>query len=161
MRPIQNNPKRARGRGRKPHGSGGGGPGNGGGRIGSGANPNRTLDSNGPDIKIRGTVSHIYEKYQTLARDAISSGDYVGAENYLQHAEHYFRVLAASAPVQSSRDSQPVMEGVNGARHPEAPQASGQDEPENEAAQPQRGRSDAGGPRHADADHDKGELTSA
>lgn len=159
MRPIQNNPKRARGRGRKPHGSvGGGGPGNGGGRIGGGANPNRTLDSNGPDIKIRGTVSHIYEKYQTLARDAISSGDYVGAENYLQHAEHYFRVLAASAPVQTTRDSQ-HMDGVNGARHPDAPQPASQEEQNNEAAPQQRGKGDTGAPHHAD--HDKGELTSA
>lgn len=54
---------------------------------------NRTLDSSGPDVKIRGSASHIFEKYQTLARDANSAGDRIGAENLLQHAEHYFRVM--------------------------------------------------------------------
>ena len=53
----------------------------------------RTFDSSGPDVKIRGTAAHIYEKYQALARDANASGDRVGAESYLQHAEHYFRLL--------------------------------------------------------------------
>jgi hypothetical protein len=58
-----------------------------------GANPNRALDSNGPDVRIRGTAQQIYDKYVALARDATSSGDRVKTENYLQHAEHYFRVL--------------------------------------------------------------------
>ena len=71
--------KRSRGRGRKP----------------SNFN-NRTLDSSGPDVKIRGSASHIFEKYQALARDANSSGDRIGAENLLQHAEHYFRVMRAA-----------------------------------------------------------------
>ena len=80
MRPgQQNNNKRMRGRNRK------------------GPNPlTRTFESNGPDVKIRGTALHIAEKYVTLARDAQSSGDRVMAENYLQHAEHYFRVIAAA-----------------------------------------------------------------
>ena len=56
----------------------------------------RSYDSNGPDVKIRGTAAHIYEKYQSLARDAQASGDRIIAENYLQHAEHYFRVMLAS-----------------------------------------------------------------
>ena len=56
----------------------------------------RTYDSNGPDVKIRGTASHVAEKYLQLARDAQSSGDPVAAENYYQHAEHYFRVIAAA-----------------------------------------------------------------
>ena len=58
-----------------------------------GVNPNRALDSNGPDVRIRGTAQQIYDKYLALARDATSSGDRVKAENYFQHAEHYFRVL--------------------------------------------------------------------
>jgi hypothetical protein len=56
----------------------------------------RVYESNGPDVKIRGTASHIAEKYLQLARDAQSSGDPVGAENYFQHAEHYFRLIAAA-----------------------------------------------------------------
>ena len=73
------------------------------GRGGGGGKPqhntNRAFDSNGPDgVKVRGAAQHIYEKYQQLARDAGSSGDRVLAENYLQHAEHYFRVLRAMQP---------------------------------------------------------------
>src|SRR3954462_5022202 len=63
-----------------------------------GQNPmTRVFESNGPDIKIRGTASHIAEKYLQLARDArSSSGDPVAAENYYQHAEHYFRLIATA-----------------------------------------------------------------
>jgi hypothetical protein len=56
----------------------------------------RVFESNGPDVKIRGTPSHIAEKYLQLARDAQTSGDPVAAENYFQHAEHYFRLIAAA-----------------------------------------------------------------
>ncbi|TLP42614.1 MULTISPECIES: DUF4167 domain-containing protein [Cohaesibacter] len=69
------------------------------GRGRKAANPlSRSYDSNGPDVKIRGTASHIAEKYQSLARDAIASGDLVMAENYYQHAEHYLRIIAAAQP---------------------------------------------------------------
>jgi hypothetical protein len=79
MRNNQQQNKRVRGRNRKTH------------------NPlTRVYESNGPDVKIRGTASHVAEKYQQLARDAQSSGDPVSAENYLQHAEHYFRLIAAA-----------------------------------------------------------------
>ena len=85
--------KRSRRGGRRPqHGGGGGGGGNNGG----GFNPNRAYDSNGPEVKIRGTAAHVYEKYLQLARDANSTGDRVMAENYLQHAEHYYRIVAAT-----------------------------------------------------------------
>ena len=56
----------------------------------------RVYESNGPDVKVRGTAQTIVEKYQQLARDAQASGDPVAAENYLQHAEHYFRIIAAA-----------------------------------------------------------------
>ncbi len=66
------------------------------GRNRKGQNPlTRTYESNGPDVKIRGTPSHIAEKYVSMARDALSSGDPVLAENYLQHAEHYNRIIMA------------------------------------------------------------------
>jgi hypothetical protein len=66
-----------------------------------GPNPlTRTYESNGPDVKIRGTAHHVAEKYLQLARDAQSSGDPVMAENYLQHAEHYFRLIAAAQAAQ-------------------------------------------------------------
>jgi len=56
----------------------------------------RNFESNGPDVKIRGNAAHIAEKYTTLARDCLSNGDRVVAENYLQHAEHYNRIVAAA-----------------------------------------------------------------
>src|SRR5438309_11596613 len=62
-----------------------------------GQNPlTRIYESNGPDVKIRGTASHVAEKYIQLARDSQASGDHVAAENYYQHAEHYFRMIAAA-----------------------------------------------------------------
>jgi hypothetical protein len=76
--------KRQRGRGRKPGGGGNQG--------------NRPFESSGPDVKIRGTAAQIYEKYSQYARDAQSSGDRVKYESYLQHAEHYFRIMAATMP---------------------------------------------------------------
>ncbi len=86
MRPGQQN-KRGRGR------SGGGGNNN----NRKGQNPlSRTYDSSGPDVKIRGTAQTVADKYMSLARDAQSSGDRVMAENYLQHAEHYNRIIAAA-----------------------------------------------------------------
>ncbi|MDZ4762018.1 MAG: DUF4167 domain-containing protein, partial [Alphaproteobacteria bacterium] len=59
---------------------------------------NRSLESNGPEVKIRGTAAQIYEKYSQYARDAQSAGDRVKTENYLQHAEHYFRIMATTMP---------------------------------------------------------------
>jgi hypothetical protein len=56
----------------------------------------RVYESNGPDVKIRGTASTVAEKYIQLARDSQASGDPVAAENYYQHAEHYFRMIAAA-----------------------------------------------------------------
>jgi hypothetical protein len=82
--------KRSRGRGRRPQN-----------------NHSRSFDSTGPDIKIRGTASQVYEKYLQLARDASSSGDRVQAESYLQHAEHYYRIFMASQPP-------PGQPGLNG-----------------------------------------------
>ncbi len=102
MRQGQQN-RRGRGRSRKPQ------------------NPlSRNLESNGPDVKIRGTASHIAEKYSTLARDALSSGDMVAGESYLQHAEHYNRIIMANQAQQG--------EGANGSTAARArPNGSGQD----------------------------------
>ncbi|PVB61564.1 DUF4167 domain-containing protein [Labrenzia sp. 011] len=76
------------------------------GRGRKGPNPlTRTFESNGPDVKIRGTAMHIAEKYQQLARDAHASGDRVMSENYNQHAEHYLRIVAAAQPPQQAAQS--------------------------------------------------------
>jgi len=58
-------------------------------------NRNHVFDSNGPDVRLRGTAQQLFEKYLQLGRDATSAGDRVMAESYFQHAEHYFRILNA------------------------------------------------------------------
>jgi hypothetical protein len=119
--------KRSRRGGRRPqHSNGGGGHNNGGsGGGGGGFNPNRTFDSSGPEIKIRGSASHVYEKYLQLARDANSGGDRVMAENYLQHAEHYFRIMAAQQAQQAQYQAQQAAQNPN--RQPgEQPPGGGQ-----------------------------------
>ena len=91
MRPQQQN-RRMRGRN-----NGGGNNNNNNNNNRKGPNPlTRNYESNGPDVKIRGSAQQIAEKYAQLARDAHSSGDRVMAENYLQHAEHYNRIIAAA-----------------------------------------------------------------
>ena len=89
----QNGPQR-RGRGRPS------------GRRGNNNSPNRSYDSSGPDVKIRGTASTVYEKYSALARDAVVSGDRVAAENFYQHAEHYYRVMQPTRQQRQSGDGE-------------------------------------------------------
>jgi hypothetical protein len=100
MRQGQQN-RRGRGRGRKPQ------------------NPlARNFESNGPDVKIRGTAAHIAEKYMSLARDALASGDLISAESYFQHAEHYNRIImAAQSQFGPQHGGQPG-EGGNGGFRP-------------------------------------------
>ncbi|WP_119679472.1 DUF4167 domain-containing protein [Indioceanicola profundi] len=93
MRQGQNS-RRSRGRGGNNNSGGGGGGGGGGGnRRQNVPLRHQNFDSNGPDVRIRGSAFQVYEKYLALARDAQTSGDRVAAENYFQHAEHYFRII--------------------------------------------------------------------
>ena len=97
---ISMNMKRMRGRNHRSGGGGGGGSSSGNIRhhsSGGGVplNRNHVFDSNGPEIRIRGTAQQLFEKYLQLGRDATSSGDRVTAEAFFQHAEHYFRILNA------------------------------------------------------------------
>ena len=97
---------------------------NGGGNPYHNNNPNRgprpphrsqTFDSNGPSVKIRGNAYQVFERYLALAREAQTSGDRIAAENFFQHAEHYFRVMNANGegpqnqqrPQQMPSDSEP------------------------------------------------------
>ncbi|EJW20720.1 hypothetical protein IMCC14465_16070 [alpha proteobacterium IMCC14465] len=80
--------KRSRGRGRR-----------------QGNSSNRNYESNGPDLKVRGNAQSICEKYQSLAQDALSSGELITAENYFQHAEHYYRIVQANLPVRQEEET--------------------------------------------------------
>ncbi|MEK9860718.1 MAG: DUF4167 domain-containing protein [Alphaproteobacteria bacterium] len=86
---------RQRGRGRRN--------GHNGGQI----NRNTTIDSNGPDVRIRGNAQQLHEKYIALANDASAAGERIQAEAYFQFADHYFRVNAAIiAAAEERRDRQ-------------------------------------------------------
>ncbi len=101
-------PPRGRMSGGQQRGKGGGGGG------GNGSSRNQTFDSNGPSIRIRGSAHQVMEKYLALARDAAGQGDRVLAENYLQHAEHYFRIIQNSQPRQPRVLSPAAADGAEG-----------------------------------------------
>ncbi|WP_092865209.1 DUF4167 domain-containing protein [Albimonas pacifica] len=67
---------------------------------------NRVFESAGPEGKVRGTPQQIIDKYEQLARDAQTAGDRVTAENFLQHAEHYLRLLSAAQAEQQAHQQQ-------------------------------------------------------
>jgi hypothetical protein len=98
----------------------------------------QTFESNGPEVKVRGNAQQVVERYLALARDASSAGDRVAAENYLQHAEHYYRTMNAYAqgereqhprtPQMMNDSMQPMMEREGGAmpsRHDPHPPTNG------------------------------------
>ena len=80
------------------------GRGNGGRRGGN--QRMQVFDSNGPDVRIRGTAHQVAEKYMALAKDAASSGDDIMAESYLQHAEHYQRMINSWAPAEKETSTE-------------------------------------------------------
>jgi len=88
--------RRPRGRGRKPQHN----------NNNRNNNPNRALDSNGPDVRVRGSAKTIYDKYISLAHDASVSGRRIKAESYLQHAEHYWRIVQELAVIAEQKAEQ-------------------------------------------------------
>ena len=72
----------------------------------------RLLESNGPDIKIKGSATQIVEKYLSLSRESQSSGDPIAAESYLQYAEHYQRIVDANE-LKIQRSQNPNIEDQN------------------------------------------------
>lgn len=114
MRQAQKS-NRSRGRGNRKSGGGGGN------------NLNRVYDSAGPEGKVRGTPQQIIDKYVSLARDAQTSGDRVTAENFLQHAEHYQRILitATTAQEQARREN-----GQQPSNEQPQPQQQADDQPQ-------------------------------
>jgi len=118
------------------HGGGGGGGGgfrpahsnNSGGN--QPLNRNHVFDSQGPDLRVRGTAQQLFEKYLQLGRDATSGGDRVAAEGYFQHAEHYFRILGA---MNAAQQQNPQGGGGGGGqphhqRQPQPPRYNGPEE---------------------------------
>lgn len=110
------------------------------------------MESNGPNVKLRGTAVQVYDKYQGLARDATSSGDRVAAENYFQHAEHYFRIMniakeeaAARAPSEGAAREGGQGRRTNGRDH-QALESGDEQAPRNGGAAPSTDADDPAGP---------------
>ena len=85
-----------------------------GGKRSYGSGHNRSFESNGPDVKVRGTANQIFDKYVALARDATAAGDRIAAEGYFQHAEHYFRVFTEANRARQAQQNPRPAEGGNG-----------------------------------------------
>jgi hypothetical protein len=87
-------------------------PNRGGGGGGGPRPPHRSqnFDSNGPNVKIRGNAYQVFERYLALAREAQTSGDRIAAENFYQHAEHYFRVMNANGEALQRQQQQQQMQ---------------------------------------------------
>jgi len=102
---------------------------------------NRSMESNGPDVRIRGTAAHISEKYTQLARDAQTAGDTVAAESYWQFAEHYNRLIAtaqaALAEEQAKREEERARR--EGPRNDDGAEGDGED---SRGRRPRRGRNE-------------------
>lgn len=99
-----------------------------------------SYESSGPEIKIRGTAQQVLEKYLALARDAAAGGDRIAAENFLQHAEHYYRILNIdNANRQGNGGARPPQGGQPGA-NPNTPSSA----PGGFDSQPEAGFDQAG-----------------
>ena len=98
-------------------------------------------DSNGPDVKIKGTASQVQDRYQALARDAVSMDNRVAAENYYQHAEHYQRIINANLAAAAEANAQVRPNGADGQPRTDGqaaqPRVEGQPRSEAQPAQPQ------------------------
>jgi hypothetical protein len=95
---------------------------------GGGAPRNNTYESSGPEVKVRGSAAQVLERYLAMARDASAAGDRIAAENYLQHAEHYYRVLNANGTFQHrgpAGQGQQGAYGQNGNGHQQGIQGPG------------------------------------
>ena len=93
---------------------------NSGKRHSGGHGRNSSFESNGPDVKVRGTAQQILDKYQALARDAISAGEHINAEAYYQYAEHYYRLVhSEGGPSQNNPNQRNRNERYNREQAPE------------------------------------------
>ena len=72
---------------------------------------NRSFESNGAGAKLRGSAPQVFDKYIALAREAFSNGDRVSAENFFQHAEHYYRVQNLATSEKKSKEIEKVSNG--------------------------------------------------
>lgn len=98
----------------------------------------QTFDSSGPDVRIRGSAWQVHERYLNLARDASAAGDRVAAENFFQHADHYYRLINLNGEgrppqhgghqgqqPQGGAPQQPMANGMGHGPHGQGPEGQG------------------------------------
>ena len=75
----------------------------------------------------------LIEKYNDLAREALSNGDKILSENYLQHADHFTRVLNERESLRKEKnyDNQETRNGINEDSHDEIAEVSKENSNEN------------------------------
>jgi len=106
-----NRNNRQRNRGRRQNTGGGGG------------NPsNKVYDSNGPEVRVRGSAQTVADKYLQLAGDAQSQGDQIKTESYFQYAEHYLRIVAENQAVKDQKQAEKDKAGEEHAARMQAKQ---------------------------------------
>lgn len=115
----------------------------------------RSYESNGPDVKIRGNPQTIADKYAQLARDAISSGDNVMAENYYQHAEHYTRIILAAQPAQQPQEENDGNQQQANQQNGNQPQDGGQQNTAEQNADAQRNENKSNNNRSRNQDRNR------
>ena len=130
-----------------------------GNRRNSLPNRNQTFDSSGPDVRIRGNAYQVHEKYLALARDASASGDRVTAENYLQHAEHYFRIINSinEAHQNAYQQQQPSVDTPREASHENAHRDNGGRTGRENGGRHPMARQNGSGRQESPQDSDSGE----
>jgi len=55
-------------------------------------------------------AAKLVDKYNNLAREALSSGDKISSENYLQHADHFSRILSLQEINKSNDEKNNIIE---------------------------------------------------
>ena len=84
-------------------------------RLGNGHKNQNDFNSNA-DFRYRSpgrnnqNAAKLIEKYNNLAREALSSGDKILSENYLQHADHFSRILSIQEINKNSEEKNNIIE---------------------------------------------------
>ena len=90
-------------------------------RNGNGHKPNGDF-GNGSSFKRRHpgknnqNAAKLIEKYNDLAREALSNGDKILSENYLQHSEHFSRILISQENSRNHNENVSVVNSSNQAK---------------------------------------------
>jgi hypothetical protein len=121
-------------------------------------NRNHVFDSQGPDLRLRGTAQQLFERYLQLGRDATSSGDRVMAESYFQYAEHYFRILGA---MQAAQQQSQQGNGAGGYSQPSGGQPNGYNSGSHNGPRRYQGDSPGDGQQDGDDEGDRQESGAA